>query len=140
MSQLTKRQKAILDFISSYSEKNGYQPSYREMGDAVGLKSPSSVNYQLTQLEDKGHLRRTLGNQRAIRLKTLPGEPASFTSIAFETGRIMAREEVITGLKKLRVLRDSMLGDRWLVIYTEDGPIDITREQLLEALSKEENK
>ena len=70
------------------------------------------------------------------RESNLPGEPSSFTSIAFETGRIMARNEAVEGLKRLGVLRDSMLPG-WLVIYTEAGPEDITLSQLLEALSKE---
>jgi SOS-response transcriptional repressor LexA len=66
---LTDRQRAALNFITSFSKANDYQPSYREIGEAIGLKSVSSVDYQLSQLEAKGYLRRTLGNQRAVRLK-----------------------------------------------------------------------
>ena len=45
-------------------------------------------------------------------------------------------DKVIANLKRLGVLRDSMLGDRWLVIYTEDGAKDISRETLMKELSE----
>lgn len=44
--------------------------------------------------------------------------------------------DLIQGLKRLKVVRDSMLGDDWLVIYTEDGPKDITVDRLEEELKK----
>jgi SOS-response transcriptional repressor LexA len=100
-NKLTQRQNEILNFIMKTSQENGFQPSYREIGEAVGLKSVSSVNYQLSQIEAKGYLRRETGNQRAVRLKTLPGAKASFSSIAFETGRILGRQEVARYLETL---------------------------------------
>lgn len=72
--QLTWRQQRILYFIRYYAEQRGYMPSMREIGEAVGLASPSSVSYQLSELQRKGYLRRTPGRSRSIELR-LPGQP-----------------------------------------------------------------
>jgi len=63
---LTTRQRRILDFIRVWVEEYGYPPSVREIGEAVGLVSPSSVAYQLKELEKKGHLRRDPNRPRAV--------------------------------------------------------------------------
>jgi repressor LexA len=52
--ELSARQVAILDFIKTSTESQGYAPSMREIGDAAGLASPASVKYQLDILEEKG--------------------------------------------------------------------------------------
>lgn len=66
---LTTRQKAILDFIVDTAESRGYPPSVREIGEAVGLSSPSSVHAQLQTLEDLGYLRRDPTKPRAIEVR-----------------------------------------------------------------------
>jgi repressor LexA len=53
-ADLTARQGRILEFIREWVEQYGYPPSVREIGEAVGLVSPSSVAYQLKELERKG--------------------------------------------------------------------------------------
>ncbi|QCB95334.1 transcriptional repressor LexA [Cellulomonas shaoxiangyii] len=63
---LTARQRLVLDTIRASVEARGYPPSMREIGDAVGLTSPSSVKHQLTALERKGFLRRDPHRPRAI--------------------------------------------------------------------------
>jgi repressor LexA len=63
---LTPRQRRILEFIRAAVERNGYPPSVREIGEAVGLVSPSSVAYQLKELEKKGYLRRDPNRPRAV--------------------------------------------------------------------------
>lgn len=63
---LTPRQRLVLDTIRSCVEQRGYPPSMREIGEAVGLTSPSSVKHQLTTLERKGYLRRDPNRPRAI--------------------------------------------------------------------------
>ncbi len=63
---LTGRQRLILETIRSRVESRGYPPSMREIGEAVGLTSPSSVKHQLTTLERKGYLRRDPNRPRAI--------------------------------------------------------------------------
>jgi repressor LexA len=65
-ADLTQRQRRILEFIRSSVERNGYPPSVREIGEAVGLVSPSSVAYQLKELERKGYLRRDPNRPRAV--------------------------------------------------------------------------
>jgi repressor LexA len=64
--ELSKRQRGILDFIRGWVDEHGYPPSVREIGEAVGLVSPSSVAYQLKELEKKGHLRRDPNRPRAV--------------------------------------------------------------------------
>jgi repressor LexA len=63
---LTARQGRILEFIREWVEQHGYPPSVREIGEAVGLVSPSSVAYQLKELEKKGFLRRDPNRPRAV--------------------------------------------------------------------------
>ena len=63
---LTERQRRILTEIRHAVETRGYPPSVREIGEIVGLTSPSSVNYQLKVLERKGYLRRDPHRPRAL--------------------------------------------------------------------------
>lgn len=63
---LTEKQQAILEFISRSVESRGYPPSMREIGDAVGLSSLSSVTHQLSRLELAGYLRRDPNRPRAL--------------------------------------------------------------------------
>jgi repressor LexA len=69
---LTLRQRRILEVIKDTVERRGYPPSIREMGDAVGLASSSSVAHQLKMLEAKGFLRRDPNRPRALEV-LLPG-------------------------------------------------------------------
>ncbi len=65
-SVLTERQRSILDVIRASVTTRGYPPSIREIGDAVGLTSTSSVAHQLRTLERKGYLRRDPNRPRAV--------------------------------------------------------------------------
>lgn len=65
-SGLTDRQRTILDVIRASVTTRGYPPSIREIGDAVGLTSTSSVAHQLRTLERKGFLRRDPNRPRAV--------------------------------------------------------------------------
>jgi repressor LexA len=71
---LTARQRRVLEVIRDNIERRGYPPSIREIGEAVGLTSPSSVAHQLASLERKGYLRRDPNRPRAIEVRTPPGE------------------------------------------------------------------
>lgn len=64
--QLTSRQERILTVIRDAVESHGYPPSVREIGEAVGLTSPSSVAHQLRVLQAKGYLRRDPNRPRAL--------------------------------------------------------------------------
>ena len=72
---LTVRQRIVLDMIRTAVETRGYPPSMREIGEAVGLTSPSSVAYQLAALERKGYIRRDPHLPRAMEIVDV-GEPA----------------------------------------------------------------
>jgi repressor LexA len=66
---LTERQRKILEFIRRTVAQRGYPPSVREIGEAVGLHSPSSVHAQLSGLAEKGFLAKDPSRPRAIRVK-----------------------------------------------------------------------
>ncbi|NGP59856.1 transcriptional repressor LexA [Paenibacillus thiaminolyticus] len=68
MSKISSRQQAILDFIRDEVRAKGYPPSVREIGEAVGLASSSTVHGHLDRLEKKGFIRRDPTKPRAIEL------------------------------------------------------------------------
>ena len=63
---LSKRQQEIYDFVVSYAAKHGYPPTVREIGEEVGLASPSTVHAHLANLERAGMLRRDPTKPRAL--------------------------------------------------------------------------
>jgi repressor LexA len=65
---LTEKQQAILEYIALSVESRGYPPSMREIGDAVGLSSLSSVTHQLSRLELAGFIRRDPNRPRALEI------------------------------------------------------------------------
>ena len=79
MEKLTAKQQKIYDYIQTFSAEHGYPPSVREIGAAMGLKSPSTVHFHLKGLEEAGVIIKAEGKTRAI---TLSG-----------TGRPVAEEQ-----------------------------------------------
>jgi repressor LexA len=73
---LTARQRQVLEFIDSEVRQRGYPPSVREIGEAVGLSSPSTVHAHLAALQDKGYLRRDPSKPRAIEVTLEPSTGA----------------------------------------------------------------
>ena len=67
-AQLTDRQRKVLDAIKAHVAAHGFAPSFREIGEASGLKSPTSVKHQLPVLADKGLIRMNANKGRAIEL------------------------------------------------------------------------
>jgi repressor LexA len=79
---LTQRQRRVLEVIRDSIERRGYPPSVREIGEAVGLSSASSVAHQLSVLQKKGWLRRDPNRPRALDVR-LPGDsPHAIPDIA----------------------------------------------------------
>jgi repressor LexA len=129
-SDLTQRQRAILDFIVESVERRGYPPAVREIGKAVGLASPSTVHAHLQTLEDRGYLRRDPTKPRAIEVRwgehghadrpaaqSLPiygSIAAGPTSLAeqIQEGTIAVPEEFVDDTPHfvLRVKGESMIG------------------------------
>ena len=70
---LSHRVQMIYDYLVTYCNDHGYPPSVREIGDAVGLKSPSTVHMHLQTLEQKGLIRRTANKSRTIELVEFHG-------------------------------------------------------------------
>jgi repressor LexA len=77
---LTERQRQILDFLTKYADAHGYPPTVREIGEAVGLASPSTVHAHLANLERAGLLKRDPTKPRAIELFREP-KPAPVADV-----------------------------------------------------------
>jgi repressor LexA len=75
--ELTQRQHDIIDFIERTSNERGYPPSVREIGQAVGLTSPSTVHSHLATLQRLGYLRRDPTKPRAIEVRYDPNSGAA---------------------------------------------------------------
>jgi repressor LexA len=80
---LTQRQRRVLEVIRDSIDRRGYPPSVREIGEAVGLSSASSVAHQLSVLQKKGWLRRDPNRPRALDVR-LPGDAARGTAVHTE--------------------------------------------------------
>ncbi|HYU57824.1 MAG TPA: transcriptional repressor LexA [Actinomycetota bacterium] len=127
MDDLTARQRRILDYIRATVRDRGYPPTVREIGEAVGLTSSSSVHSQLATLQRKGLLTRDPTKPRAIELH-LPGSSRPDAVAVPVLGRIAAGAPVLAAehvedeialprglvpegdLFALRVAGDSMTG------------------------------
>ena len=76
MKTLSPKQQQIYDYIVSFSGLHGYPPSVREIGEYVGLKSPSTVHFHLKGLEAAGLITKAEGKTRAITISgPHPGAP-----------------------------------------------------------------
>ena len=131
---LTPRQTKILLAIKEAMETNGYPPSMREIGEAAGLSSPSSVKYQLEALESKGWIRRDPSRGRALEVLT-PGDER-FEDIKPErthnvplVGRIAAGGPILAeqNVEELFPLPASLVGEGELFMLkvVGDSMIDV---------------
>ncbi|MCZ9324938.1 MULTISPECIES: transcriptional repressor LexA [Nocardia] len=80
-ADLTVRQRKVLEVIRTSVSERGYPPSIREIGDAVGLTSTSSVAHQLRALERKGYLRRDPNRPRAVDVRGLDEAVRAVTAL-----------------------------------------------------------
>ncbi len=81
---LSNRQEQVLQVVRAGVARHGYPPSIREIGDAVGLRSTSSVAYHLKVLQEKGYLHRDPGRPRTVEWR--PSEPFSPAVMVTEEG------------------------------------------------------
>jgi repressor LexA len=145
-SVLPRRQQEILATIRDWVVRHGYSPSTREIGDAVGLRSSSSVSKHLTSLEEKGFLRRSTTMSRPIdvRLFLRPAtpEPADDTVPVPVVGDIAAGspisaeervDDVLTLPRELTgrgtVFGLRVRGDSMIDAAIRDGDIVVVRQQ-----------
>lgn len=96
MSKISNRQNAILEFIKNEVRDKGYPPSVREIGEAVGLASSSTVHGHLDRLEKKGLIRRDPTKPRAIEI--LQGGDETTTSFSFAVARVPLIGKVTAGI------------------------------------------
>jgi len=119
---LTWRQRKILRTIRESVRERGYPPSMREIGDAVGLTTTSSVSYQLGTLQRKGYLHRDVGRPRTVEVR-LPGRPpvrpagsraGSTRAEAAPPDDIPSQEAVYVPLIGQIAADGPILADRWV--------------------------
>jgi len=95
---LTRRQREVLDFIKRYSSQQGYPPTVRDIGKAIGLTSSSTVHAHLTNLEKAGLLRRDSSKPRAIEVLLDQAKRTTSALAGFGlplVGRVAAGEPVL---------------------------------------------
>ena len=127
MRPLTKRQREILDFLNEFIENHGYAPSLEEIGLRFGLSSLATVHKHLTNLQDKGFIKRTWNRSRSVELVPtrvagravelpLLGNVAAGTPIeAILSAETVAVPEDFVGKRDtyaLRVRGDSMIDEQ----------------------------
>lgn len=93
MTKLTPKQQQIYNYILQFTNEHGYPPSVREIGAAVGLKSPSTVHFHMKGLEEAGVIVKAEGKTRAI---SLPGATVAEDS-AEQTNRVPIIGSVAAG-------------------------------------------
>ncbi|MCL2453499.1 MAG: transcriptional repressor LexA [Alphaproteobacteria bacterium] len=96
---ITKRQREVYDFIAEFVQRNGYTPSYQEIGDGLGMSSLATVHKHICNLEDKGLLSRDHNCSRSIVLLPPKGRLKQAMSLRVEpllplVGRIAAGQPI----------------------------------------------
>lgn len=145
MSRTSDKPRQILEFVNAFVHENGFAPSVREIGAAVGLRSTASVSYHLQQLKDKGLLLSAGGKhrKRAVVTAQRPGQipvvgvvTAGMPILAVENQEGTMAWEGDPNCFALRVRGDSMVGagilsgDRVVVRpqqSADDGQIVVAR-------------
>ena len=120
MAKMTRMQQKIYDYIAQALREQGYPPSVREIGEAVGLKSPSTVHFHLKHLEEAGYIEKGAGKGRAIAL-THPAQSAPSAPAAQEPpqDRVPIVGNVAAGSP---ILAQECVED--YLVFDPDGPTD----------------
>jgi len=145
-ARLTDRQRQVLEFIDTEVRRRGYPPSVREIGEAVGLSSPSTVHAHLAALQDKGYIHRDPTKPRALEVTYEPTSGATVErrpvrhvplvgDVAAGTGVLAAENieetlpvpEDLTGDGDLFMLR--VRGDSMIEVGIYDGDYVVVRSQ-----------
>jgi len=122
--ELTPRRRRIVQVIGDSVQRNGYPPSMREIGQAVGLASTSSVAYQLSVLEKEGHLSRAARRPRTAALRAPAEHPAGQAVTAVpRLGRIAAGGPILADglVEEIVPLPQQLVGEGDLIILTVAG-------------------
>lgn len=161
MPRTSNKADLILDYVNRFVQENGYAPSVREIGAAVGLRSTASVSYHLQALQEKGALIAppAKGRKRAIATNIRPGQipvvgvvTAGLPILAVENQEGTMVWDGEPGMFALRIRGDSMIGagilDGDKVVIrpqqtAEDGQIVVARledEATVKRLSRKDGK
>ena len=133
MPRTSNKAQLILEFVNEFVQENGFAPSVREIGQAVGLRSTASVSYHLQQLQEKGFLQSpgVKGRKRAIVTAQRPGQipvvgvvTAGLPILALENQEGTIAWEGDPKCFALRVRGDSMINAAIL-----DGDMVVVRPQ-----------
>ena len=103
MAELSPRQQTIVDYIRAHVRQHGYPPSVREIGEAVGLRSSSTVHGHLARLEARGYLRRDPSKPRTIELLRGPAANSRTAATQRGTRRVPVLGRVAAGQPVLAV-------------------------------------
>lgn len=111
-TDISTRQREILDYIRNTVADRGYPPSVREIGEAVGLSSPSTVHSHLATLEATGHLRRDPTKPRAIEILDEPAQRGDVRDVPL-VGRIAAGSPILAeeDIEDVYALPTELVGD-----------------------------
>lgn len=139
LKDLSKRQQEIYDFIGTYLAKHGYPPTVREIGEAVGLASPSTVHAHLANLERAGLLKRDPTKPRAVELvgrERREAPPATLDKLPLlgqiaAGGPLLAEQDIEDHLAVPETLRGDFLlrvkGDSMINAGILDGDIVVVQ-------------
>lgn len=145
MPRTSNKPESIMDYVNQFIQENGYSPSVREIGAAVGLRSTASVSYHLQALQDKGLIQApsAKGRKRALVTGARPGQipvvgtvTAGIPILAVENQEGTMAWDGEPGCFALRVRGDSMInagilsGDKVVVRpqqTADDGQIVVAR-------------
>lgn len=122
MRELSERQRQILEYIQKCVEEQGYPPSVREIGQAVGLSSSSTVHGHLNRLEQKGYLRRDPTKPRAIELLSPEHRRVPYQQVPV-VGRVTAGEPILAveNVETYVPLSKELFGDDELFVLKVRG-------------------
>jgi SOS-response transcriptional repressor LexA len=79
VSAVTKRQRAVLDFIEGFSDEKGYAPTFQEIADGIGLKSLATVHKHINNLKSKGFLKQEHNRSRSVEVVVEPAMGPRFS-------------------------------------------------------------
>jgi repressor LexA len=138
MEELSKRQRAILQFIEEYVRENGYPPTYEEIRVAIEISTKSLVNHHLAALEAAGYLSRVPNTPRGIRLAQneivrvpMMGQIAAGLPVSFgdpdPDDYIELTRDIVTELDGLYALK--VKGDSMIDALVNDGDIVVMQHE-----------
>ena len=142
MRTLTPRRQAMLDFIGTFIDDNGYPPTFEEMRDGLKLSTKSLVNHHLSALEAAGYIERDASTPRGLRLRAqretirvpvvgsiVAGQPVTPFAESIDTASeaLLLTSDIVPSQKGLFALR--VRGDSMIDAMVSDGDLVVMQQQ-----------